>query len=195
MFCDKCGKETADDAVFCQKCGRAFETEEETRVATRDKATTLTVADDAPPKIFSITPTLKFVYAGYAVTVLASFALVIVLTIFLPAVSPVIFVIVGLLLLLIPLFFHVKKKLVRYTLTDATIEIDRGLVARTTQNIPLRRVQDVTVSATMGQRMLGFGDIIIDNASEDGGKVVLDDIDSPKKYAELVLRQMRLLEK
>jgi hypothetical protein len=43
--------------------------------------------------------------------------------------------------------------------------------------------------------MLGLGDVIIDNASEDGGKIVLDDIDSPKKYAEMVLRQMRQIEK
>ena len=41
----------------------------------------------------------------------------------------------------------------------------------------------------------GLGDIIIDNASEDGGKIVLDDIDSPKKYAELMLRQMRQLDR
>jgi uncharacterized membrane protein YdbT with pleckstrin-like domain len=98
-------------------------------------------------------------------------------------------------LLLIPLFFHIRKRLVRYTLTDTTIEIDRGLISRTTQNVPLRRIQDVTVSATVMQRLLGFGDVIIDNASDDVGKIVLDDIDSPKRYAELVLRQMRQLER
>jgi uncharacterized membrane protein YdbT with pleckstrin-like domain len=195
MFCIKCGKENSDNAVYCQKCGQAFEAEVETRVASREKAAVAAQPTDAPPRIFSITPTLKFVYAGYAAAVLAAFVLVVALTIFVPAVSPVISVVVGLLLLLIPLYFHIRKKLVRYTLTDTTIEIDRGLIARTTQNIPLRRVQDVTVSASMGQRMLGFGDIIIDNASEEGGKVVLDDIDSPKKYAELVLRQMRQIEK
>ncbi len=152
------------------------------------------VPDDAA-RIFSVSPTLKFVYAGYAVTVLAAFLLVVLLTILLPAVSPVFAVVAGLLLLLIPVYFHIKKKLVRYTLTDTTIELDRGLISRTTQNIPLRRIQDVTVSATVTQRMLGFGDVIIDNASEDGGKIVLDGIDSPKKYAELMLRQMRQLEK
>ncbi|MCV4614370.1 PH domain-containing protein, partial [Escherichia coli] len=74
-------------------------------------------------------------------------------------------------------------------MTDSTIEIDRGLISRTTQNIPLRRIQDVTVSAGILQRILGYGDISIDNASEDGGKVVLKSIDSPKKYADLILRQ------
>jgi uncharacterized membrane protein YdbT with pleckstrin-like domain len=85
--------------------------------------------------------------------------------------------------------------MIRYTLTGSTIEVDRGLVSRTTQNIPLGRVQDVTVSATVFQRLLGYGDISIDNASEAGGKVVLDNIDSPRKYAELILKQMQQLER
>ena len=80
-------------------------------------------------------------------------------------------------------------------LPDTTVEIDQGLVSRTTQNIPLRRVQDVTVSSTVFQRVLGFGDIVIDNASETGGKVVLKNINSPRKYADLLLRQIRLLER
>jgi uncharacterized membrane protein YdbT with pleckstrin-like domain len=84
---------------------------------------------------------------------------------------------------------------VRYRLTETTVEIDRGLVSRTTQNIPLQRVQDVTVSATAFQRILGFGDIVIDNASESGGKVVLKNIGRPRKYADLLLRQMHLLDR
>lgn len=197
MYCIKCGKENSDDAVYCQKCGRTFEAEEETQVATRGSKPAVNIVSDSDDstRIFSVTPTLKFVYAGYLVTVLAAFLVVVLMTLFLPAVSPVIAVVVGLLLLLIPLYSHVKKRLVRYTLTDTMVEIDRGFVSRTTQNIPLRRIQDVTVSATVTQRMLGFGDVIIDNASEDGGKIVLAGIDAPKKYAEMLLRQMRQLER
>ena len=194
MFCIRCGKENADDAAFCQKCGHAFEPEEETRVASRGAAPG-TPAADSSQYIFSITPTLKFVYVGYLIAVVAAFALVVLFSIFLaPFVSVPVSVILGMALLLVPLYYHLRKKLVRYTLTDTTIEIDRGLISRTTQNIPLRRIQDVTVSATMAQRVLGFGDVIIDNASEEGGKIVLDDIDSPKKYADLMLRQIRKIE-
>jgi uncharacterized membrane protein YdbT with pleckstrin-like domain len=196
MFCIKCGKENSDDAAFCQKCGQSFEAEEETRVATRAGTDPAVIDTTDAPRIFSVTPTLKFVYVGYVLAVLGAFLLVGIVSIFLATTIPILAsVILGMALLLIPLFFHLRKKLVRYTLTDTTIEIDRGLVSRTTQNIPLRRIQDVTVSASMMQRLLGFGDVIIDNASEDGGKVVLDDIDSPKKYAELMLRQMRQLDK
>jgi uncharacterized membrane protein YdbT with pleckstrin-like domain len=198
MFCSKCGKENSDDAVYCQKCGRQFEAEEETRVAVKDKTVPELRSDGAleTTRIFSITPTLKFVYVGYVLAVIGAFLLVGIVSLFLATtVSVFASVILGMALLLIPLYFHLRAKLVRYTLTDTTIEIDRGLISRTTQNIPLRRIQDVTVSATMTQRMLGMGNVIIDNASEDGGKVILDDIDSPKKYAELMLRQMRQLER
>jgi putative membrane protein len=195
MYCIKCGKQNSDDAVFCQKCGQAFEAEEETRIAQRGKPAMVHELDDVT-RIFSVTPTLKFVYVGYGLAVLGAFLLVGIVSLFLSTtLSIAASVILGMALLLIPMFFHIRKRLVRYTLTDTTIEIDRGLISRTTQNVPLRRIQDVTVSATVMQRLLGFGDVIIDNASEDVGKIVLDDIDSPKRYAELVLRQMRQLER
>ena len=190
MFCIKCGTQNSDEADYCKKCGNRFDNEEETRVAVRDRAP-VTHGDETP--VFSIAPTLKFVKLGYVLAVIAAFLLVGVLAFFL--VSWLISIILGMLLLLVPAYFNLKQKLVRYTLTDTTIEIDRGLIARSTQNIPLRRVQDVTVSTTVLQRLLGFGDIVIDNASETGGKIVLGNIDSPKKYADIMLKQMRHIER
>ncbi|MEO8573361.1 MAG: PH domain-containing protein [Pyrinomonadaceae bacterium] len=200
MFCSKCGKENSDDAVYCQKCGRPFDAEEETRVAMR-LSTPKDVRRQDPndsPQIFSITPTVKFVYAGYIVALVTAFVAAVVVGSLMgltPSGTMVVGILFVIVAMLIPAYFHLKKRLVRYTLTDTMIEIDRGLISRTTQNIPLRRIQDVTVSATVTQRMFGFGDVIIDNASEDGGKVVLNDIDAPKKYAELMLREMRQLER
>ncbi len=196
MYCSKCGTDNADDAVYCKKCGVLVEAE--TRIASRSN-----LSADTPPnqggefsdKIFSITPTIKFVIVGYVLTIVGAFVLVALVSLFLPVVGTIPAVIVGLALLLVPAFYHLRKKLVRYTLTDTMIEIDRGLISRTTQNVPLRRVQDVTVTASVLQRILGYGDIEIDNASETGGKVILDDIDSPKKYSELILKQMRQLDK
>ena len=102
---------------------------------------------------------------------------------------------VALPLFLVPAFYHFKQKVVRYTLTDAKIEIDEGFIFQNSRNIPLRSIQDVSVSSTIPQRMLGFGNLVIDNASEDGGKVILKNINTPKKYADILLRQMRLLDK
>jgi membrane protein YdbS with pleckstrin-like domain len=196
MYCIRCGKENSEDALYCQKCGQAFERDEETRVAVKEGFAMQQSDRDESPRIFSIGPTLKFIYVGYLAAVIGAFLLVGLVSLFFSTTfSITASVILGMALLLVPVFFHLRKKLIRYSLTDTTIEIDRGLISRTTQNIPLRRIQDVTVSATFMQRILGMGDVIIDNASEDGGKVILDDIDSPKKYAELMLRQMRQIER
>ena len=85
--------------------------------------------------------------------------------------------------------------MISYTLTDQCIEVDAGLIARTTRNIPIGRIQDVTVSSGIAQRILNFGDVVIDNASEEGGKVVIRNIDSPREYADKLLNHMRRFER
>lgn len=209
MYCNKCGTQNPDDAVYCKKCGSLMEQEDETRVSVKlrnispetgleslQSSTLDHGRDDVGKRIFSIAPTVKFVMAGYAAAVIGAFLLVAVFSVFLSSwIGLGSGVLLGLAVLLIPAYYHIRQKLVRYSLTDSTIEIDRGFISRTTQNIPLRRVQDVTVSATFVQRLLGYGDITIDNASEDGGKVVLDNVDSPRRYADMILKQMRLLDR
>ncbi|MDQ3635189.1 MAG: PH domain-containing protein [Acidobacteriota bacterium] len=206
MFCIKCGAENSDEAVFCQKCGHRFEfaDEEETQIAKQvnlaDKQTVdKQTVEDHEERIFSIRPTLMFVKLGYALAVLGAFLLVALLAsfgiLFDYPVSSVIVVILGLSMLLIPAYYHFKQKMIRYTLTDSKVEIDEGLMSKTTRNIPLRIIQDVTVSANFMQRMLGFGNIIIENANENDTKIVLKNINSPKEYASALLKQMRRLNK
>jgi uncharacterized membrane protein YdbT with pleckstrin-like domain len=197
-YCIHCGRQVPENARFCKNCGKSIAPLAEsgfTGTSVENEKTESDPADGISEMIFSVSPTVKFVLAGYAAAVIAAFALVVILTIFIPGLAPAIGAVAGVLIILIPAYFHLKRKLVRYTLTDSTIEIDRGLISRTTQNIPLRRIQDVTVSAGILQRILGYGDISIDNASEDGGKVVLKSIDSPKKYADLILRQLRRIDR
>ena len=191
MFCTKCGATNSDEAVYCQKCGTLLEAEEQTRIA-RPLKNKFTDEDDER-QIFSISPTLLFVKIGYGLAVLGAFLLVFLLSY--TSLPSWISVIAGLSLLLIPAYYHLKQKLICYTLTDAKIEIDKGLISHTTRNIPLRTIQDVTISATVPQRLLGFGNLIIENAGETDGKVVLENINSPKKYADILLKQMRQLNK
>jgi uncharacterized membrane protein YdbT with pleckstrin-like domain len=148
--------------------------------------------DDLERVIFTVRPTLLFVKLGYAAAVIGG----IVLTILLNMVKVVdipwyVSLAIALALLLIPAFYHLKRNMIRYTVTDSKIEIDYGLIARTTRNIPLAKIQDVTVSASIWQRLLGFGDVVVDNASELGGTTVLHNINNPRHYADLILREMR----
>jgi len=198
MFCQKCGTRNSDEAVYCQKCGLLLETEEETRVAKKEIERTGD-AESEEREVFSISPTLKFVKIGYGLAALGAILLVALLTVVSTNMAfniPFwIYILLGLSLLLIPAYFHLRQKMVRYTLTDSKVEIDEGFIFQNARNIPLRSIQDVSVSSTITQRMLGFGNVVIDNASEDGGKIVLKNINTPKKYADTLLKQMRLLDK
>ena len=164
-----------------------LEAEDETRVARRTEPVV------NASEVYRIGPTLKFVKLGYVATALGAILLVALL-----ALTPIpmwLSVIFALLLFLIPAYFHLKQRLISYSLTDQCIEVDSGLVSRTTRNVPLTRIQDVTVSASMMQRLLKFGDVVIDNASEDGGKVIIKNIDSPREYADKLLSRMRQIER
>ncbi len=193
MFCTKCGANNSDEAIYCQKCGSALEAEEETRIARKFNVEVENPAEDEEKKVFSISPTLMFVKMGYVLAALGVILLVALLATF--GVSFLISALVALPLFLVPAYYHLRQKMVRYTLTDAKVEIDEGFIFQNSRNVPLRSIQDVSVSSTISQRMLGFGNLVIDNASEDGGKIILKNINTPKKYADILLKQMRLLNK
>lgn len=195
MFCQKCGSKNSDEAIYCQKCGLPLHAVEEARIAKKETSVTEGAAESEERQIFSICPTLKFVKIGYGLAALGAILLVALFASFLPLVPWFYSVLLGLALLLIPAYFHFRQKMIRYTLTDSKVEIDEGFIFQNSRNVPLRSIQDVSVSSTISQRMLGFGDVVIDNASEDGGKIVLKNINTPKKYADVLLKQMRLLDK
>lgn len=190
MYCKKCGSPNDDDAVYCKKCGTLLETEDETRVVRRDVRSAGT-ADSI--ETLRINPTLKFIKIGYGLAAVGAIFLVSIL-----ALTPIptwIAVVFGLMLFLIPAYYHLQQRLISYSLSDQCIEVDTGLISRTTRNIPLTRIQDVTVTSGALQRLLNYGDVVIDNASEDGGKLVIRNIDSPREYADRLLGHMRRLEK
>ena len=190
MTCSGCGSYVAPGVRFCSNCGAATSDPESTKIArAQSRAIERQVDNDLEPVIFTVRPTMIFIKAGYVLAVIGGIALVFLLaSIGVPA---YISVALALALLLIPAWYHIKRNMIRYTVTESKLEIDTGLIARTTRNIPLSKVQDVTVSASIPQRVMGFGDIIVDNASEVGGTVVMHNISSPRHYADLLLRELR----
>ena len=196
MRCPNCGSFLDSDSRFCKNCGRAVPDPEETRLARPEISTPARQTvndDDMEHVIFTVRPTLLFVKIGYGLAILGAILLTILLQ-FIPLLRDIpvyITIPIALALLLIPAYYHLKRNMIRYTLTDSKIEIDYGLIARTTRNIPIGKIQDVTVSASIPQRILGFGDVVVDNASELGGSTILHNINTPRHYADLLLRELR----
>lgn len=189
MTCS-CGAYMAPSVRFCSNCGAPAGESDMTRIArTQPRSLDHLPGDEMEHVIFTVRPTLIFVKLGYALAVLAGIALVFLLAQL--TVPAYISVPTALALLLIPAYYHIRRNMIRYTVTDSKLEIDSGLIARTTRNIPLSKVQDVTVSASIPQRLLGFGDLVVDNASEMGGTIVMHNINSPRHYADLLLRELR----
>jgi membrane protein YdbS with pleckstrin-like domain len=191
MRCSNCGSALNPHSRFCDQCGAAVPDAEETRIARSQPAGVAHYEedDDVEHVVFSVRPTLLFVKLGYAVAVLAAIAVTVLFAIL--DVRLYLALPIALAFLIIPAYYHIRRNMIRYTVTDATIQIDHGLIAKTTRNIPLAKIQDVTVSSSIRQRILGFGDIVIDNASEFGGTTVLHNINNPRHYADLLLRELR----
>jgi len=192
MQCATCGAALNPNSRFCDQCGAAAE--EETRIARPQGSATPAryEDDDVDHVVFTVRPTMLFIKIGYAAAEIGAVALIILLNLIKFIDIPLfISVPVALALLLIPAYYHLKRNMVRYTLTESKIEIDHGLIARTTRNIPLSKIQDVTFSASIPQRILGFGDVVVDNASELGGSTILHNINNPRQYADMILRELR----
>lgn len=193
MLCTNCGSVLNPNSRFCDQCAAPAPDTEETRIARPQSAVPVRHDDDdIESVIFTVRPTMLFIKFGYAAAIVGA----ILLTVLLAMVSfieiPWYYSLpVALGLLLVPAYYHLKRNMVRYTLTDSKIEIDYGLIARTTRNIPLAKIQDVTVSASILQRLLGFGSVVVDNASELGGTTTLSNINNPRQYADLILRALR----
>ncbi len=200
MHCSNCGSYIAPGVRFCSGCGSPANDPEATRIARAQRGIPVQLNneddiavddDELEEVIFTVRPTLIFIKLGYALAVIGAIILVFLLALI--PVPPYISILLALSLLLIPAYYHLKRNMVRYTLTDSKVEIDTGLIARTTRNIPLTKIQDVTVSASIPQRLFGFGDLLIDNASELGGTTVLHNISHPRRHADLLLRELRRL--
>lgn len=194
MHCSNCGSYLAPGVRFCSGCGSPADDPEATRIVRAQRAMPAPgrelEGDDLEQVIFTVRPTLIFIKLGYLLAAIAAIGLVVLLALT-QVVPAYVSIPVAFLFFLIPAYYHLRRNMIRYTLTDSKIEIDTGLIARTTRNIPLTKIQDVTVSASIPQRLLGFGDLLIDNASEVGGTTILHNISTPRHYADLLLRELR----
>ena len=198
MYCNKCGQTLPEGSRFCNSCGsQTVATSAPVATAPSEAyGSAISYADERV--IFVLRPTLIFVAVRYVIAgliVIATAALMGFLTHIKPQwfdweVALFVVLGVGIIAFANPVYKHIQRRREVYTLTNHKLEMRHGIIAKVVRNIPLSKIQDVTVTASVWQRFVNMGDIEIDSASE-AGKIILDDIHKPEHYADLILAELR----
>ena len=68
----------------------------------------------------------------------------------------------------------IRWRSTHYVITDQRIMWREGLVTRESRHIPLARVNTVSYTQNVWERIFGFGDMNIDSASDDGEINLID---------------------
>lgn len=200
MYCGNCGNSIPDGSRFCNFCGRQVPSVP-SRVADQPPVGFARYDVDAPAAydqehiLFTLRPTMIFVGIWYVIAALIVLGATVVLALLRNLIGNteaivIIILVVALLAFSIPVWKQIMRLRQVYTLTNHKLEMRLGILARTLRNIPLRNIQDVTVVASATQRLLGLGDIVIDSASESG-KIFIEDVRAPEKYADMILTELR----
>jgi uncharacterized membrane protein YdbT with pleckstrin-like domain len=127
-----------------------------------------------------IRPTMKFVTLGYAIALLviiffAAAHLLWQWPVWLAWLSP--------LLLVWPLKSHLQNRMTRLTILDDKLIFETGFLTKTTRTILISRIQDLTVSQRLSQRMFGIGDLSIETAGETS-RLTIPQIDRPQDVVD-----------
>lgn len=85
------------------------------------------------------------------------------------------------LVLLLPIRRHIRRQSERMTITGDKVRYEVGWPSKTTRTLQLSKIQDVRVDQSLGQRLLGVGDIAIETSGETSG-LEMDNLD-PSNYS------------
>lgn len=134
-----------------------------------------------------IRPSSKFVKAGFVVVILVVIAAVVIHFQFLadrgqPPWLPA----VAALLLLWPIQRMIRRLTVKMTISGDKLRYEAGFIAKSTRIIQLSKIQDVRVNQTLGQRLLGVGDVSIETAGESS-RLIVHNLDQPNVLAEEII--------
>ena len=133
-----------------------------------------------------IRPSLKFIKAGYALTLLAILAAIFIHYQYLADKYQIpLLPIAAVLLLLWPLKRHLERQTVKITIAGEKLRYETGLFSKNTRIIQLPKVQDVRAIQSVWQRLFNVGDLAIETAGEYS-RLLVENLDRPQELAEQI---------
>lgn len=89
----------------------------------------------------------------------------------------------------------VNRKFVVYALTTERIVVRTGILSKSSVEIPLESIHDVRFEQNVIERLLGYGDVLLESAGERG-QSLLTDVPDPEAFQSMVYgtREQRVLQ-
>ena len=134
---------------------------------------------------------MKFIKLAYVLCLLLAVAI----AVYLKATGPAderlwwILIIPGIIAVIV-LTRHIERRLMKLEILGDRLRFQSGFLAKTTRTMELAKVQDVRVDQTLGQRMVGIGDLSFETAGESS-RIVMRSIDRPQLAADHILELAR----
>jgi putative membrane protein len=129
-----------------------------------------------------IHPSMKAVYAGYLLAIVVAGAAMWAIRQY--ATNPPAWLYaVPLVLLIAPIKAHIQKMTVTLKFHEDHLTMETGLFSRTRRTVDTAKIQDVTVRQSFGQRLVGVGDLVLEDSGETGG-MSMPGIDRPRQIAD-----------
>ena len=133
----------------------------------------------------TLRPSMKTVWAAYALAIVIILAGMWAYFEYEPNWPPWVPAIL-LVILLPPVRMHLRRRLITLRLHDGHLTLETGFLSRTRRTVDMAKIQDVTVRQTLGQRLLGVGDLMLESAGESGAMGIAN-LDSPREIADEIL--------
>jgi uncharacterized membrane protein YdbT with pleckstrin-like domain len=136
-------------------------------------------------------PSTKFIKLGYALCLILAIAI----AAYLKSTGPEdvrlwwLLIVPGFLILIV-MTRHMKQRLIKLEVLGDRVRYQSGFLSKMTRTEEVIKLQDVRVDQTLGQRMMGIGDLSFETAG-GSSRIVMPSIDRPQIAADHILEMAR----
>jgi membrane protein YdbS with pleckstrin-like domain len=133
----------------------------------------------------------KFIKLGYLLCLLIAAAI----AVYLKSIGPPedrywwLLLVPGLLLLVL-VTRHIRRRMIKLDIIGDRVRYESGFLSKMTRTEDVVKLQDVQVHQTLGQRIVGVGDLSFETAG-GSSRIVMYSIDNPQAVADHILELAR----
>jgi uncharacterized membrane protein YdbT with pleckstrin-like domain len=133
----------------------------------------------------TIQPSRKWIRFEYTTATIVLCAAVFVYVNYYPD-KPAWLLVLPALLYLYPVWGDVRRRFTKITLDGDKLHYEIGILSKTLRTVQLSKIQDVTVTQSLGQRLMRMGTLSFETAGETS-RLTIRDIDDPREAADQIL--------